>query len=145
MSAPSTPPARNMHPTIRSALVLLGGVIVSVLVVILVDTLIGMMYPLPPGTDHNDRAAMARAVAVMPTSAFVFFAIGWVVAAASGAYVAARLATRSPALHGMIVAIFVLVATVANLAAIPHPAWLWPAAIILIPAAGWFATRLVRA
>jgi len=55
------------------------------------------------------------------------------------------LATRSPALHGMIVAIFVLVATVANLAAIPHPAWLWPAAIILIPAAGGLATRLVKA
>ena len=47
MSAPPTPPTRNMHPTIRSALVLLGGVIVSVLVVILVDTVIGMLYPLP--------------------------------------------------------------------------------------------------
>lgn len=145
MSAPQIPPSRGMHPTIRSALVLLGGVIVSVLVVVVVDTLIGMMYPLPAGTDRNDRAALARAVAAMPTSAFVLFAIGWVTAAASGAYVAARLATRSPTLHGMIVAIFVLVATVANLAALPHPVWLWPAAIILIPAAGWFATRFVKA
>ena len=44
--------------------------------------------------------------------------------------------TAEGVLHGMIVAVFVLVATVANLAAIPHPTWLWPAAIILIPAAG---------
>jgi hypothetical protein len=43
----------------------------------------------------------------------------------------------------MIVALFVLVATVANLAKIPHPLWLWPATIILIPAAGWAAARLV--
>jgi hypothetical protein len=41
------------------------------------------------------------------------------------------------------VALFVLVATLANLAKIPHPLWLWPATIILIPAAGWAATRLV--
>lgn len=145
MSAPSTPPARGMHPTIRSALVLLGGVTVSVLVVVLVDTLVGTMYPLPAGTDLNDRASMARVVATMPTSAFVLLIVGWVLAAGAGAYLAARLATRSPVMHGMIVAIFVLIATVANLAAIPHPGWLWPAAIILIPGAGWLATRLVKA
>lgn len=144
MSAPSTPPSRGMHPTIRSALVLLGGVTVSVLVVVLMDTLVGTMYPLPSGTDLNDRAGMAHALAAMPTAAFLLLLAGWVLAAGAGAYLAARLATRSPALHGMIVAIFVLVATVANLAAIPHPGWLWPAAVILIPAAGWLATRLVR-
>jgi len=27
-------------------------------------------------------------------------------------------------------------------AAVPHPTWLWPAGIILIPAAGWAATRM---
>ncbi|HEU4747327.1 MAG TPA: hypothetical protein VFS56_02415 [Gemmatimonadaceae bacterium] len=76
--------------------------------------------------------------------AFVLLLAGWVLAAAAGAYVAARLATRSAAMHGLIVAGFDLVATVANLAAIPHPAWLWPAAIVLIPLAGWIAARLVR-
>ena len=144
MSAPPTATGSGMHPTIRSALVLLGGVVVAVLVVVLMDTLVGMMYPLPEGTDINDRAAMARIVAGMPTSAFALLLAGWVLAAGAGAYLAARLATRSRVLHGMIVAVFVLIATVANLAAIPHPGWLWPAAIILIPAAGWLATRLVR-
>jgi hypothetical protein len=134
-----------MNPTIRSALVLLAGVVAAVLVVVLVDTLVGSMYPLPEGTDLNDRASMRAAVAAMPASAFALLLGGWVVAAAVGAYLAARLARRSPALHGLIVAIFVLMATVANLADIPHPMWLWPAAIILIPAAGWAATRMVRA
>jgi hypothetical protein len=145
MTAPLTRRQSDMNPTIRSALVLLAGVVAAVLVVVLVDTLVGSMYPLPPGTDLNDRAAMQAAVAAMPTAAFALLLGGWVVAAAAGAYLAARLARRSPALHGFIVAIFVLVATVANLAAIPHPVWLWPAAIILIPAAGWAAARMVRA
>ena len=145
MSVPSTRPESGMNSTIRSALVLLAGVVAAVLVVVLVDTLVGSMYPLPDGTDLNDPASMRAAIAAMPAAAFALLLGGWVVAAAAGAYLAARLARRSPALHGLIVAIFVLVATIANLAAIPHPMWLWPAAIILIPAAGWAATRMVRA
>jgi hypothetical protein len=130
-----------MAPTIRSALVLLGGVIAAVFVVILMDTLVGNIYSLPAGTDASPES-LRQAVAGLPVAAFVILATGWVLAAAVGSYLAARLATHARAIHGMIVALFVLVATVANLAKIPHPFWLWPATIILIPAAGWAATRL---
>lgn len=133
-----------MHPTIRSALVLLAGVVIAAVTVILMDTVVGSLYPLPPGTDLNDQHTMRSALAAMPATAFMLLLIGWVLAAGAGAYLAARLATRSTALHGFIVAGFVLLATVGNLAAIPHPVWLWPAAIVLIPLAGWAATRLVR-
>jgi pimeloyl-ACP methyl ester carboxylesterase len=134
-----------MHPVIRSALVLLAGVVAAVLVVTLTDALASSLYPLPAGVEPSDKEAFRQAVATMPVPAFVLLLAGWVFAAAIGAYLATRLAARSPAVHGMIVALFVLVATVANLAAIPHPFWLWPAAIVLIPAAGWAATRLVPA
>lgn len=132
-----------MAPTIRSALVLLGGVIAAVFVVILMDTLVGNIYSLPAGTDASPET-LRQAVAGLPVAAFVILVTGWVLAAAVGSYLAARLATHARAIHGMIVALFVLVATVANLAKIPHPFWLWPATIILIPAAGWAATRLAN-
>ena len=131
-----------MAPTIRSAFVLLGGVIAAVFIVILMDTLVGNMYSLPPGTGANPES-LQQAVAALPVAAFVILVTGWVLAAGVGSYLAARLATHARAIHGMIVALFVLVATIANLAKIPHPFWLWPATIILIPAAGWAATRLV--
>jgi hypothetical protein len=132
-----------MQPTIRSALVLLGGVIAAVFVVILMDTLVGNIYSLPAGTDASNPESLRQAVAALPVAAFVILVAGWVLAAAVGSYLAARLATHARVVHGMIVALFVLVATVANLAKIPHPLWLWPATIILIPAAGWAAARLV--
>jgi len=132
-----------MQPTIRSALVLLGGVIAAVFVVILGDTLVGNLYSLPAGTDSSNPESLRQAVAALPVAAFVILVAGWVVAAGVGSYLAARLATHARVIHGMIVALFVLVATVANLAKIPHPLWLWPATIILIPAAGWAAARLV--
>lgn len=131
-----------MQPTIRSALVLLAGVIVAVIVVVLMDGLVGRVYAFPAGTDLNDPESMRRAVAALPIAAFVLLVVGWALAAGAGAYVAARFAAHASAAHGLIVALFVLVATVANLAKIPHPAWLWLATIILVPAAGWTATRL---
>ena len=132
-----------MAPTIRSALVLLGGVIAAVFVVILMDTLVGNIYSLPAGTDASNPDSLRQAVAALPVAAFLVLVTGWVVAAAVGSYLAARLATHARLVHGMVVALFVLVATVANLAKIPHPFWLWPATIILIPAAGWAAAQLV--
>ena len=132
-----------MQPTIRSALVLLAGVVASVLIVLLMDAVVGRMYPLPPGTDMRNPESLRQAVAALPVKAFVLLVVGWALAAGVGAYVGARLATHAHAIHGMIVALFVLVATVSNLARIPHPVWMWPAAIVLIPLAGWLAAKLV--
>ncbi|MDP9200524.1 MAG: hypothetical protein M3P26_01140 [Gemmatimonadota bacterium] len=132
-----------MHANIRGALVLLGGVVAAVIVVVLMDAVVGSIYALPAGTDPSNPESMRQAVAALPTAAFLLLLVGWVLAAAVGSYLAARFATHAPPTHGMILAFFVLVATVANLAKIPHPVWLWPATIILIPAAGWAATRLV--
>src|SRR6266550_2263521 len=132
-----------MQPTVRSALVLLAGVVVAVIMVSLGDAVGGSIYSLPAGVDRSNPESMRQAVAGLPTAAFLLLLAGWVLAAAVGSYVAARLATHARAIHGLIVAVFVLVATVSNLAAIPHPTWLWPAVIILIPTAGWLATRLV--
>ena len=132
-----------MQPTVRSALVLLAGVVVAVIVVSIGDAVAGSIYSLPAGIDRSNPESMRQAVAGLPTAAFLLLLAGWVLAAAVGSYVAARLASHARAIHGLIVAVFVLVATVSNLVAIPHPIWLWPAVIILIPAAGWLATRLV--
>ena len=133
-----------MQPTIRSALVLLAGVFAALFVVILMDTLAGNIYALPAGTDPNDPESMRQAVATLPAAAFLLLLAGWVLASGAGSYIAARLATHARATHGLIVALFVLVATVGNLAKFPHPAWVWAGSIILIPAAGWAATMLVR-
>jgi hypothetical protein len=132
-----------MQPTVRSALVLLAGVVVAVIVVSIGDAVAGSFYSLPAGIDRSNPESMRQAVAGLPTAVFLLLLAGWVLSAAVGSYVAARLASHARAIHGLIVAVFVLVATVSNLAAIPHPTWLWPAVIILIPAAGWLATRLV--
>lgn len=131
-----------MHPWIRSALVLLGGVVVAVIVVSLMDGVVISIYPLPAGTDPRNPDSLRQGISTLPVAAFLLLVAGWALAGGVGSYLAARLAKQSSVTHGLIVTLFVLVATVANLARIPHPGWMWPAAIILIPAAGWAAARL---
>lgn len=132
-----------MNTTIRSSLVLLAGVVASVLVVMLMDAIVGRIYPLAPGTDLRNPESMRQAIEALPAAAFMLLVVGWALAAGAGAYIAARLATDAYAVHGLIVALFVLVATLSNLTRIPHPVWMWPAAIILIPLAGWAATSVI--
>jgi hypothetical protein len=124
-------------------MVLLAGVVVAVIVVSLMDRVAGSLYPLPAGTDLTDPESVRQAMAHVPASALLVLLAGWVLATAAGSYAAARLATHNRVIHGMIVTLFVLVATVGNLAAIPHPIWMWPAAVLLIPAGGWLATRVI--
>ena len=131
-----------MHPMIRSALVLLAGVVAAVVVVMLMDGVVGRFFPFPAGTDLRDPESFRRAVAGLPGAAFLLLVAGWALAAGVGSLIAARLAAHARLIHGLIVALFVLVATFANLAKIPHPVWMWPATIILIPLAGWAAARL---
>lgn len=131
-----------MPPMIRSALVLLGGVVAAVLVVTVMDRVVASIYPFPPGTDLRNPESFRQAVAGLPGAAFLLLVAGWSLAAGVGSYLAARLATHARVIHGLIVALFVLVATIANLAKIPHPTWMWPAAVVLIPLAGLAAARL---
>ena len=129
-----------MPPLVRSAFVLLAGVIVALVVVTLMDMVAGSMYTLPAGINRGDPESLREAN--IPTKVFVVLLTGWVLSAAAGSYITARLSTHNRVVHGLIVTLFVLVATVGNLAAIPHPIWMLPGAVILIPLGGWLAARL---
>jgi hypothetical protein len=98
------------------------------------------LYPTPAGLDINDPADQARVMAAMPAAAKAFVLLGWFVGALAGAWTANRIAGRS--LAGWIVALLVIVAGVATMVMIPHPAWMWAGGILLPLLAGWIAERV---
>jgi len=124
--------------------VVLAGVVTSALVVVGTDAIVSSLHPLPPGIDVTNQESLRQAMATIPASAFVVLLAGWLVAAAVGSFVAARWAGRAPVMHGVLAALILLAATVANLVAVPHPTWMWPAVLILIPLAGWAGVRIAR-
>ena len=128
---------------LRRALGIAAGLGVAVCCVGVIEALSSRLYPLPPGIDYSDREAMGVAVAALPVGAFIGVLLAWTLAAWAGACTAVRVG-RHAAL-GLIIGIVLLTAAVANMLAIPHPAWLWAAAVLAIPAATFAGMRMAAA
>lgn len=131
-----------MPRILRRILAVLAGIVVAFVVVMLTDLLVGGIFPPPPGTDVRDPESMAAAIGAMPVIALALMVIGWGVASAVGAFVAVRITPERRRSAGHLVALLLLIATMANLAMLPHPAWMWVAALIAVPLLGWVGARM---
>jgi hypothetical protein len=121
----------------RSVAAVLIGIIVALAIIVAGDTLATMFFPLPPDVDPNDRAALARAIGAMPMGVFIIVALGWVIAAFAGPWVAVRIARRQPMPHAAVVGLILFTATISNLAMVPHPPWMWAVGILAFPLGVW--------
>jgi len=126
---------------VRNVLAAVGGAAAAIAVVALSDLLVGRIVPLPSSVDLQTPERARAAIAAVPLPALVLLVSGWALAGGIGAFVAARLSAGRRMLVGLIVAALLVLATVANLAMVPHPAWMWPAALVLIPLLGWLGAR----
>lgn len=111
---------------LRSILVVIAGLVLGMLVITAIESMIPMVYPLPP-FDPNDPAALHAALAALPTPAFVILVLGWAFGALASGVLAARLArkfeTGVPLRHALAVGVVQTVGAVANFAMLPHPTW----------------------
>jgi hypothetical protein len=130
-----------MPPLARNVLAVIAGAACAFAVVVLTDVLVGQLHPLPHGLDSTDREAARAAVASVPAGILLVLVTGWALAAGVGAFCAVRSSASRAPTAGLVVTGILLLATMANLAMIPHPVWMWPGAMILIPLLGWLGVR----
>jgi hypothetical protein len=131
-----------MSPAVRNVLSVLGGAVAAVAVVVLSDAVVGRVYPLPSGLELSNAETARAAIAAVPLVALILLVLGWALAGGIGAFVAVRLAPEHRMMVGLVVASLLLLATVANLAMVPHPVWMWPASLLLIALLGWAGARV---
>lgn len=130
-----------MPRALRNTLAVIGGAVVSMVLISLGDVLIRQIWPLPSGYGEGGLEELNAALRTVPAAAFAFAVTCWALATAAGAFVAARASAGRRAWAGWIVAGIITAASLANVAMLWHPAWMWPAAIIMVPGAGWLAAR----
>lgn len=130
-----------MPNAVRHVVAVVGGVIAAMVIVTMGDALAGAIHPMPPGLDFSDRDAVRAAIAGMPLAAYAVLVSGWSAAGGVGAWTAARTAPSHRLRAGLIVAGLLLASTLANLAMLPHPTWMWPVALVAVPLAGWMGAR----
>jgi cation transport ATPase len=134
----------HMNPTIRSILGIIVGVVLAFFVIAAVEYLAYVVFPPPAGLDPRDAADMPQILAQMPVAAFLIVGIAWALGAFVGGWGAARIARRAADTHIAIITAVILVGAIWNMIRLPHPAWFWVVAIVLILLGGLGARRMAR-
>ncbi|MFZ4466077.1 MAG: hypothetical protein ACOYO7_03340 [Phycisphaerales bacterium] len=127
--------------TARFVLALPAGLVIMMATIAAVESL--GLRAFPPGetmaaavelakTDvEAGRDAMRDALPTVPMGAFASVLAAWMLGGAAGAFLAGSIAARAHLALGVAVAALLLLACVTNLVLIPHPAWMWPAGVVL--------------
>ena len=125
-----------MKRTLRSILSVVAGAAAAVVLIGVMETAGHLVYPPPAGIDMGKPETIKAAMAGMPVGAFLSIILGWGVGTFGGAWVAARLAGRSPLVHGLVIGVLSLSAGVAMMVMMPHPLWVCVLGVaVFLPAA----------
>lgn len=117
----------------RAVLAVFAGIVVAFMAVLAIE-LIGLtIFPQPAGMNPTDPASVRMHLSEIHTGSFVTVIIAWSVAAFVGPMVARRITGR-PGLRWpplVVIGLFALLCAY-NLAVVPAPVWMLPAAIITV-------------
>lgn len=113
----------------KNIVAVIAGIVVAVLVVMGIQWLGHVVYPMPEGLDINDADAMSEHIAGLPLGAFMFVLASYALGALAGGLLASKLAASSRMLMAGIVIGLILVATLVTLVQIAHPLWFSMAAV----------------
>ena len=134
-----------MGSVVRSTLAVIAGFVVASLVMMAVESLNGrMLYPelgrLAEGM--TDRDAIRNLMANAPFGALLVVLVGWALASLVGGWVTARIATNSPAGHGLVLGALLTLGGIANNLMIPPPIWFWVVGLVVFIPAAYAGARL---
>ena len=112
-----------MHVWLRGIASTAAGLAVGIVLIMAVQALGVRLYPLPANVDLADPAAMARVVRDAPVGALLMVELSYAAGSLASGITVGLLARRRAFLLAGIIGGLLTVAGVANLVAIPHPAW----------------------
>ena len=130
---------------LRTLFAVISGIFAMMIVITFVELANAkLFFPPPAGMDWNDTAAVAAFAAGLPAAAMAIVLGGWLLGAFVGAAVAARIALRHRLPCALLVGALVVAGTIQNALAIPHPAWMVAAGVLLPLPLAWLAARLAQ-
>lgn len=107
----------------RYILPVVVGSMVAMMLIMLGETGIIKMYPLPPGINQSDSEAIAQALAKMPLSAFIFLLVNYAVCSFLAGVIATLIAKRVTIRPAIVIGIILTISGLYNVVSIKHPMW----------------------
>lgn len=106
----------------RYVLATFAGLLVAAILTFGIESLGSVFFPLPEGADPMDIEWIKNNMNLIPTGAMIMVALAHVVGIICGMLVAGLIAKNSM-IPAYVVAVLMLLGTIANLFMIPHPTW----------------------
>lgn len=128
---------------VRSTLAVLLGLLVALATMLLLEYLGMSLFPLPPGVALDDEEDLARLVASAGPGKQAWVLMGWTLAALGGGWTATRTGRRRSA-EALVVGGLIVAGVLANIALLPHPAWMASIGVLLPLPAAWAGARMAR-
>ena len=129
---------------IRKIIAAVVGIITAFTLVVLIEGLGNMLFPLPEGVDRDDVDQFLKYVESLPPAAFLIVLSAWIVGTIGGGLIACVIAKVKPLLFASIIGLVIMAGSVANLIMLPHPTWFSYAAIAGILMAVFLTVRIAR-
>ncbi len=129
---------------LRTVFSLAAGLAVSAMAIVLLEGASHALFPPQDGASLHDGAAMRAITGRIPLGAKIGMLIAWAAGVFAGGSLAAWIARRGAWPAWTIGAVFLAVG-VWTMAMIPHPLWMWAAAIAGTGAAAYLAGRMFGA
>ena len=131
------------NPVVRNLVAVIGGLIVAMVVVFVVEGIGHAIFPPPEGLDLMNPEDQARLMEAIPTEAKVAVVIAWFLGSLAGACTAIAISHR--ALMAWIVGLVIALMSVWTTQMFPHPDWMLAAGAVLPLVAVLVAKRLLAA
>ena len=131
-----------INSLLRNVVAIFAGTIVAMVLMVLLQSLAHSVYPPPPGLDYTNPEVRQNIMMQAPAGALGIVLSSYLVATLVGAWVAARLSADVPLRQGYLIGLLLLVASVMNLRAIPHPTWFIVANVLVVLVGAFIGTKL---
>lgn len=126
-----------MSNRVRMAMAGVAGVGSAFLVIAAIELVSHAVYAPTVMPDVSTREAMAAYVGSMPLGAFLLVLAAYVAGTVAGGFVGIALGRRYAMRFASLAGGVVLLASIANFAAVPHPPWFVVATLVDVPLAAW--------
>jgi hypothetical protein len=129
----------------RMAMAGVAGVGSAFLVIAAVELVAHAVYAPSVMPDTSTPEAMAAYIGSMPLGAFLLVLLAYVAGTVVGGFVGIAIARRHAMRFACLAGGLILLASIANLVAIPHPTWFVIATLVDVPLAAWLTGLVGRA
>ena len=115
---------------------LIVGLIAGIMVIMMVQGLSHLLFPLAEGVRQNSIEAMKNSIKNLPVEALLFVILSYSLGSFTGGLVNALIFPDGKYLFPAIIGFVLMIFGIINMIIIPHPLWFWIASLIIyIPSA----------